>query len=357
MSDLILFNDGEALDYGDLNDLQDRLMLRMWDHRYYERAIRAIDDSDTYAAEYGTPTLVDARAFCFGVGGGLDSSAGTSLTQTLNPGVIGTYPSTSPPGSAGAAFRFVEIGEGEVSFTLDNNVGGGAIRFDLISFKVDQAAANNVARDFQDAITGALSSQLLDKATRLSASFTLTKGTPGAGVPATPAGEVALLAFGINDGASVINSFFTQDYRFPLDGIQEYVVPANQGFTDTGTVWTGTEARRSSVDAGASRYVIPCPVRKGRLIGVAIQCDISTSSAWRLASWGRNSYTQANLAFGADVSFPGSAVSYPIPESVPVWANGTSRGNVASSRGLALTIESLAASEHIDVVKFLVMGG
>lgn len=205
----VLFNDGEGITVADFNALQTRLQSMVLDGVLsWMGRISDFDGTDLGAS--------DDHLFCVGNSGAPYAGGSNRQTKFLGGPIFQRVDSGMPDGAAPQLLMYY----------LDDNEAGVTHaapsvnpRFDLISVKLELEDADSESRDFKDAVTGALSSQTLDKSSRVAATITVTQGAEAAAPvePALPAGHVKLAAIKVPTAAVVIDPLTNiRDYRMPI---------------------------------------------------------------------------------------------------------------------------------------------
>lgn len=174
----VLFNDGEGLDFGDLNNAQ-----------RFARAF-ACDVLQGQNLRTYDPECVGLTSALYAIGmGGTAWPTLAARTVSNREGTILQYLSTTD-GSDATILAYYLTG-GELLTQLD---AGDATnpRYDIISVKLDQVEGTSTTRDFEDATTRAKTSSATNKRRDVVLTKLVTKGTPAGSpsVPATPAGYV-----------------------------------------------------------------------------------------------------------------------------------------------------------------------
>ena len=236
---LILFNAGEEVVESDFNALQNALTLRAWEVPGWAD-MTAFDefDHDYMDAFADNGAAVYARNFgVFTRGGGLLPSV-AGLVSSMTGGMIGiwsryNYGEPSTDSTAARSVRWVYLtGSAPWSYTHDAT-SQGDYRYDIVTCKIDEAAAGATTRPFQDSATGAQTATSINKQTALTldldAATAVTKGTEAASlgaatIPAIPSGRRILYY------VSVHNSTMTAyDCTVPAGRLlSSLIVPANE---------------------------------------------------------------------------------------------------------------------------------
>lgn len=201
--------DGRALTDKDFNDISRNGSRRAWEVPGFAD-LMAFDllEMEVASKSYGAMFMGDLSVLgysarktgCFVRGGGLVPSK-TLHTSNIAAGMLGVWNESgtlAPPLSNGDPQLLWAWTDALGTPFTHNTPASGYKRWDLITVRIEELdVAPGVSRDFQDATTGAYSSQTVTTAKRASVIFTLTEGTPTTGtpvVPGTPSGEHAVYA-------------------------------------------------------------------------------------------------------------------------------------------------------------------
>lgn len=178
-----------------------------------------------------TPTL---SGFNISGRGGLIHIATTSL--------VAETPAQSPGLGTNVYDRYWVTYFGDMpSDTFATNSDLALARWDLVSLAPSIGSSPTIPRDFEDAVTGAKSSQNVSRFSVIEQpSILITQGTLGGGVPATPSGRVAWCAVRIPpldappthvDSSGVPGVI---DYSMPIQhGVTRTMMPGRLAFADT----------------------------------------------------------------------------------------------------------------------------
>lgn len=208
----MLFNDGEAIEFKDFNDMQKYLNCYIADMLLGHQCKTTI-----------TEQLLDVTSvFSVGVGGCITSTSIMEDPMSFHnaPGLIGYCDDPAIDGSD-AKFKWYYLQADELQLTLEN--GSAQPRYDILQVKiVDGVLAGQEVRDFEDGITHAITSQSLYKQYGTTLAFSIKKGTP-AGSPSIPtpdAGYRELAHFYIDTSYSGNLDGYISDVHIPM-GLKE----------------------------------------------------------------------------------------------------------------------------------------
>jgi hypothetical protein len=282
MSRRVLFTDGEGVEPDDFNDQQTYLYAQLVENLLMSAPTRALD----------APTLLwDPVDLELG-----DTWNDGSVVQTTD--VFAPYASAGYVRATAAANELVTVpgpimqvvgslfdGSGESvalfrlgSTTLTTAAGDATHpRIDLVEVKLAFVDADQEARDFMDASTGAITTTNPYKTRRVTCSIQIKQGTPAA-TPAYPtptAGYAALAAVYVPAAHNAAHSADNlRDHRFPLGSVRVYDTPANEFWRPGGSPWTVNQEQYATDPGGgatASVYAY-CPRagKNARLMGVTV---------------------------------------------------------------------------------------
>lgn len=244
LNHIVNFNDGEALTHDDLN-MTSKTLLRHMSGEFYARLA---DNYDAANLSSGSHT-----AGFQAVGVKLPIRlVGYAATLEVHPNryyvALGESLDTGTDGEQ--CLMVVDIGYHEKTVTTN---GGGSPRTDILSIPATEALAyaeyTSESRDFQDAVTGALSSQAQDK--RYGWNVTSLTYTEGA---AMPAGHVEVARFTVAAGDD--EPVLTQVKALPMGARRKRVIyPGEFSFvhsdwTEASTTITSTAASVATASGG-----------------------------------------------------------------------------------------------------------
>lgn len=336
----VLFNDGEGLFHGDLNNLQNQIYRQLFDNLLFGMIPNVASDNPT------TPTS-ESTYWASGqdLAQTLSNSYGKDLVFTTSPGggyfapdtvtarKINSVPGTiicpiDNPSSPASDFIMVpfQMGYtvGAINFTLA--IGDATNpRIDLIEVKLEWESGNPTSVDFQDATTHVVTTTTVNKDRRIKATFQVKQGTPAA-IPSYPtpsAGFRAMSAFFIPAlfNSTIGTASQTRDLRWPLGRIGVYDVFAQQMLqTSGGTQWVLNNYGMNA-PAGANPIWLPCPITdpKARLIGIGL---VGNDNANPGSTTIVNAFTPDANSGGATVASGGTSLFTPNQDLLATGATG-----------------------------------
>lgn len=305
-------SDGEDIVYGDISDISKFASARFRD-QFFAKLFPYVPQQNIgtqtgdpkfpgeYGASAGIQAVAQARAIAISIGSAYpwvnnpDTGDGyISGAATLGKNVVGIAP--------GTLLQFV----GDDSFGLDSSLlaytfaGTETVaiaagdpshpRVDLIEMQLQYILTDSQSRDFQDAVTGANSSQPLNKKRRVQLTLQVKQGTPAAS-PVTPSPDTGFCAIAqvyvptgyatttqikpaqLDNGSSAI----LMDDRMPIVQRSYRVDGGNMFFA--GTDWTRNADGAFVTAAAASKTLwVLCPASNGRLIGIDFHGNFATGS-------------------------------------------------------------------------------
>ena len=296
----VLYNDGEDLVFGDQNDGQRFLAARLYD-QVLEKLIGNPNGLDPELGDLAGANSSTAWAYCLDIGSArpvegsatnkIKVSAGTLMQKIAN--AAGAEPTL-------LAFTF----DGTTEFTIANGNASNP-RVDMLQMKLEYVAADMQSRDFQDAVTGANTSQSLSKKRQVQCTLSLKQGTPAASptYPTPDAGYVPIACvvvptnytFPGADHLLYIDDALggpyavIHDLRMPVNVSPEALWPNDAAFD--ATYWTkNTSPSAPKITCAALAGTSPSNAlyfftrrRKGRLLGVRVWHDhgLNTSNLFR----------------------------------------------------------------------------
>ncbi len=380
----LLFNDGEGLDYADLNNSQRFMRAQLWDH--VVRNMGRTQDGFwgglglNSAPNGGFPYLNTFGHHC------APMASGTSLRVDPRAGVlmqsIGT-PDGSDPTVLAYSATAAELQ------TLHTAGDATNPRYDLVSIQLTHANGDTESRDFEDATTRAKTTTTPNKRRNVVLTKTLTVGTPLGSpvIPAVPAGHVPLYSVyvpathnTVHDDANI------RDFRYPLGSYSVDVhaadMYARNAYSATwGTITGSPWGHKNSATVGATMSFAPSmhkPVHS-RLVGVSVLGSETGNSTYEIRRFVATPTTSTTLLW--DVSgtaglaqalrnnvTPNWGWTYfnllTAATALPIWGGGWScpEGNIAedtagvlSKVGLLYTIGN--SGDAIAMVRFHFLGG
>lgn len=218
MTQWVKFNDGEALTYGDLNDIQG-----------FARRTE-IDGILLNAASSSLPWLPNTSTGeilrPYGYAG---APIRTSSTNVRLAGGLWLYNANTATLSASAPVSIVALSTAYTDLTVAAASAGMYSR-DIIQTRVVQADDAGTSRDFQDAVTGALSSQSMVKRTAATVEHAIKAGAEYASIatvvePTADAGWIKTGSVLVDDTGINANNWYTFDWRVPFGNSTSLILP------------------------------------------------------------------------------------------------------------------------------------
>ncbi len=278
----VLFHPGEGLDDRDFNDTQLYTYSQLVENLLASAPARAIDNpvsplsiiDHEIGDVWNDGTLTNTgEVFCPYAGAGYVRATANANELTTVPGPIMQCIGSTFDGSGEsvALFRLPTT-------TLTTTTGDATHpRVDLVEVKLEFVDADNTARDFEDAITGAKTTTNFDKTRRVQCTIQIKAGTPAASpaYPAPTAGYAVLAAVyvpALHNAAHSADNL--RDHRFPLGSVRVYDTPANEFWRPGGSPWTvSQEQYATDPSGGATSSVFAYCNRVGknaRLVGISV---------------------------------------------------------------------------------------
>ena len=265
----LLYNDGEALDYNDLNNAQRHARSMLYDgvHGTLARVVER---------DY-QPQAVSSTGHAWTIGNGCQPYVSAStLTVSFTPGAIGQKASGVPDGTD-PLFLWYHMGLAEVSLTA-GAADATNPRWDIVQIKIEHTEGTAETRDFSTT-AGVLSSVSFSKRRRTRLTASIKAGTAAASPtePTPGAGYVKLCAIHIAATATVITPTTVRDYRMPVGYRVIDMVPGVHCSLDS--QWTVDISGQVTADNNATPrriYAQPqigVPFASGRLLAVGVSCD------------------------------------------------------------------------------------
>lgn len=331
----VFFNDGEALDTADLNNLQ-----RFHNALLSDGAVGGLAGPDSvetpesghfYAISNGAAAFARAGAREVGFAEGL---GGISTSATIT----GDAPK----------FLLFYVKEADIS---NRTRPAPAVnpRWDILSVSFAEATGDNESRDFKDGVTGALSTQSIPKRRRVVPTFTWTSGVENVSPtePATPPGEVKICAVLVPVAAVPFSpaAMDLRDYRMPLGrrSIARYptaIFNFNGAASAIATVGGNPPGVMLSIGGGAERsesFFFPGHQDAvHRVVGISLLgvADVSANHQIKVRSDVSPGVSTSDFYTSAAIvptSIGWASASMPIP----VWSNGFTAGYAAVRAGLS----------------------
>lgn len=385
----VLFNDGEGLDFNDLNDLIEE--------GRKHAVVALLSPGRGGAGSYEGMALSGSQWLHVTGDSCAPKASATNLTVDVLGGLI-TH-STSFAGAPGDFSAGASLGAPATYAAYLNELrtthagGAGSDRWDLVSLHLSEADGGSESRDFEDATTRAKTTVAQLKQRNVIMTKTLTAGTPGSGViPACPAGDVPLYAVMVPTGAAgVLLNSNIRDLRMPQGRFSIDVYAREElargalvsGSFVTGSV-NGAFGYVSSPAANHALCFIPrAPLgHAARLISVQTLVGESSTATLTLRRFNALSggtlggstlladltSTLATSTAAGDLDWTSTlvGVSQTAPASCPFWINGWQAGYANRADGVAghnhfdhlgFLFSSGSASEVISMVRFNFAGG
>ncbi len=297
----LLFNDGEALDYNDLNNAQRYMRSALYDGVLSHLA--RTHESDDW---YGTQTL-GGPAYLSVLGNGLAPSiTGSSLVVSVASGECGQH--------GAGAISSANLGDdvNMIWHAFDTALAGTTYQFtsgaadatnprwDILQAQITHAAGASETRD-SSTVGGVLSSVSFNKERQTVLTMSIKAGTAAASPtePSADSGYVKLFAWRIEAAATAITAANFRDYRMPV-GLRVIDMPAR--------LWPRTGGYTESsdgmlvADGASTRTAQASPWghwRTGRLVAVGLASDtVAGSGATALltkTNYAVNPYTNTTL--------------------------------------------------------------
>lgn len=289
-SRIVQYNDGEGLDYNDLNSMGREFLARILDSMLEHKAGRlaADDDPDMWFENDGEDVNLSSLVYtmtggdCVLTGSGTDITIGCGTLFQKVGGFSGTEATFLP-------FQVLS-GEGDVVLTI----GAGHAtnpRIDIIQVKLEWETGGSVSRDFEDAVTRELTTTTPNKSRRVKATFSVKAGTASATTPDYPAPDTgyamigavrvpALWATGFSPDATGGSNAIIRQCTIPMGGIEAITVTPEEFDYSWATNWRpgvagdGATINGTAYAAGGAgtNLVVWCPnAGQGkRIVGIDI---------------------------------------------------------------------------------------
>lgn len=300
----VLYNDGEILTEGDLNDSQNFAQSVLFDQIVGkclpgDSSLGASVDPE-FSSQFSQAHNYWAIALSATSGAPTQGSAGNKIKMT--PGtvfqVIG-----SDTGNESVVLAYTFAGSADLAGVTIGNGNGVNPRVDLLQMKLEYAVDDLQTRSIEDAVTDVIAPDIISKKRRVKATISLKAGTPAA-TPQFPDADAGYCALGavftyqsftgsnaLGRGAlddvltgvfPAINGAALFDLRMPVN-VRPYTVRAKDGLFNP-AVWIPQHAAISSpgptqarslkcntnTTGTATSLIILLPQTKGRLVGVAV---------------------------------------------------------------------------------------
>jgi len=359
--DRVLFNDGEGIDHADFNTLQQMIRAQVADTVW---SMRAKSAELLYVPNLNSQVWIPTGSHALPHGG-------ASNLQVVNtPGMIAQYTTVSDPDGATPHMLQYWLAANDISVIV-NAADATNPRIDLIVVKlIDGNATSSVSKDFQDALTGAVTSTSFNKRTSTSLTVSYVAGTAAAS-PTAPAIPTGFAAWAYVYVPATYATTFVDDTHisnacYPV-GFRSIVIPAYAmaGWSLAGSTITitGTLEAIEGTGAGSIMHSLLDIGPGVRVVGAAAFGSGSWTSAWK-----RYDYNTAVIPKNAISTWAGfTAISGPTMGgsatygTPAIWGNGRSSpysGVITGIRGeaVALAYTTGAAGDKIRAVRVYTCG-
>lgn len=225
------WNDGEDITYGDLGDMSRFVQAIIWD-KIIGNLIGNVKNSGALIPDLGGNNGVDAPthlAYALHGGSAYVRPGSTANKVQIAPGVL-MQKVANQTGNEQTLLAYAFAGTEEVAIAAGDAVNP---RIDLIQMQLSLVSDDLQSRDFQDAVTGANTSQNVNKKRQVQYTLSVKQGAAAVS-PVTPdpdAGFVAVasvcvlanyatttaLQFGLNTGNLASANAFVMDQRMPVN--------------------------------------------------------------------------------------------------------------------------------------------
>lgn len=356
----VLFNDGEALTSADLNSLQRRLNSMVSDGVFGSQ-MRPFSGHNT------SSTVPTSTVFSIGNAGAVHRH-GTDNTVAFVDGMIFM---TLAAGTAGEEPYVVPVYLD--STTLPNQTYTGASanpRWDTLYIEVNEVQNTNTARDFKDAITGALTTSNIDKERLVEITLDWVQGTESSNptLPADPspaANRAPLCSVLVKVGDEVPTGLALEnqgdlaefggmiDWRKPLGFtemqtiVTQSHVSLNVAHSYSNVVGTGVVPSISLPGTGTavSTVIVGCPVSDpsclieslewvtGQSSSVNFDTDVGLNTSNSVTALQAGYPKDRDGALVTNDVLPHSQHSHFFTGDQPLWANGYMAGIAAAVSG------------------------
>ncbi len=277
----VLFNDGEGVTHGDLNDAQTFLETRLSDQILHS-LIGNVSLSAT-DPEFGGKNGANAPvhlAYCLHGGSAyLRQGSGNAKLQ-ISPGVL-MQKTGSMDGSTPTLLAYTFAGTEEVTIT---NGDASHPRVDLLQMKLELVDADTQSRDFEDATTHVVTTTTPNKKKRVQCTLSVKQGVAGVSptypdpdsgyvcIAGVVVGTLYVAAAGLNFGNDATGAVaVVHDQRMPLN-VQAYFsepVTAKCITAFSASAW----AISNSNGTNDARFLCPKAGRANRIVGIGFSID------------------------------------------------------------------------------------
>jgi hypothetical protein len=309
----VLINDGQGVTDSDLTNISKFNLSRLAE-QMFERMAGTLAVASKDPEYYGTNTALTSLIYTLTGGDAVIKQGSSNTKVTLTPGTI--FQKLASTDGNEAQFIPYTVGASDVDLTI--GAGGANPRIDILQVKLEWESGNSASRDFEDATTGAKTTQTTNTHRRVKATFSIKAGTTAATpvYPTPDAGYAVIAAIrvpagwasGIGIDAAGFTSAILRQCSIPL-GIEaitvtpgefDYSMPGLAGWR-RGTSGDGLSIHGSAYAASAGTDLcvwVPNGTQGKRIVGVKIQAKWATSGTVELVSWRYNTLT----GYGADAS-------------------------------------------------------
>ena len=327
----VLFNNGEGVDYADFNLMQDRMHAHFTDAFLAHKTRRGVDPQ--FAA------LTASTVWAFGDGGAVYSRGTIGLQReiTFISGLIGINVNPGPA-TGDQQFLTYWLDAGDVPDKVRPSPGAGNERWDVLTVDLAQADDGPESRDFKDAVTGALTTNSINKNRGVVATFTWTQGVAApVGSATVPSSPSTILCAVLVQDAKTIDAEFNeiQDHRFPIGGVKQYSeAPFQVGLRNPSAVIInedGVMGMSFLLTTGQDvELYSKCPIVSHNHRIASLQVDSSVPPA--AATFTERIVRPNEVTITPSTS--GMAFRYNFINEAPLWANGYSAGVAAAIEGM-----------------------
>lgn len=294
----VLFNDGEGLTHGDLNDNQRFLTSRLWDQLIHGQIGSISTASASRDLEFGGQDGADhpsTLCYCVNPGAAYLRQGSANNKIQVAPGTLLQKLSTIT-GDDAKLVPYTFAGTEEWTLTAGDATNP---RIDLLQMSLVVTNSDSQSRDFEDATTRVVSSTSMNKKRRVVCTLSVKTGTPAAS-PTIPEPDSGCVVVGTcmvgntwatagnapifgEDTAATAN-LVVHDQRMPLRVRAYWVDPTDFKLV---TNWALSNANSTVTSSNATNdmYVV-CPAGLGRLVGIGIH---HTTNAFSSQLLGRSS--------------------------------------------------------------------
>lgn len=346
-----LYNDGEGVTHGDLNDSQRFLSAQLWDQTLAQLIGGIGLTSVDYDVAANGVTPPDHLAYCLQGGAGFPYLGSTTNKIKMMPGTL-LQRVGAATGDERVMLAYTFAGTEEFTIAAGDATNP---RVDLLQMKLELVNADSQSRDFEDAATGVITTTSQMKKRRVQCTISVKTGTPAASptYPDPDAGYVAIggvvvganyltttqIIFGVDTaGANAV----LHDQRMPLN-VQGYRTPVSSFHIVASVTRADPAYFATSTSTTLSHLRIPClkAGSAGRIVGIdvayssttaltaalirAANADQDLSTLTLPLNAGLTFYTRGFVTFeGAHAPTAGPVVQQSAVNKIgpPIWTNG-----------------------------------